>query len=173
MQSEFFDDEEFDTQPPTFQSEFGPLEQGDSDNYFGLDLPAPRRQLRRSRPPIDFSMRSSIGNYPSSQMSGSTLQNHSRQDSSPFMFAHKAASSNGLPSRLPVELIASLDPSELLHNPHYCRLRKNYNYQSQVLAMYLGKELRVDEPRAARSGPIFQGPNMLQGVCFSLIPDIR
>lgn len=163
MHGSDFDDEEFDigTLRPhpshAFRPQFGVEEDTFSD--YAVDPPARRHQLR-SRPPIDFSQ---YPDYPSSHVSGSTAV-HSNLNS--FMSSHKpplVPSFLGT-SRLPIEAIASLTIAELCHNTHYCELRDNYDYVSRVLASYLGKDLRVGEPRAASSNPLL--PNVYRGASY-------
>src|ERR1700761_4052404 len=157
MPSSDFDEDDFDwgglrsQSPPTVPSQLG-LE---DDNFGNYDAnPSVRRPLLRRTRAMDFSLQRSIAGYPSSQMSGSTLRAHSDPS---FALPAKAASSIGVPSRLSIEAIVSLTPSELDHNPFYRELLDDNAYLSRVLATYLGKELRVTHPHAARNDDVFRG----------------
>ena len=135
----------------------------DDDGTLATTKHLPPSQLR-SRPPIDFSGRgSTVGsntNYGSNTDYGSdahylaTLfsRPHSQISSSSHsvfkpraLFLCKTPSLDMSP-RLPVAIIASLTISELSHNPHYCELCQKYNHVLDVLATYVGRDLKPHPP---------------------------
>ena len=120
---------------------------------FSVDTLRVPRPFLRSRPAMDFSGQhpSLPSSRPPSHMSGSTL--HSTSNPS---FARKAVSNNFYPQFSP-EAIATLTVSELYHNPHFRKLRQQYDYVSGALAMYRDRERA--ESRAAS--------------CNALVPDIH
>ncbi len=126
----------------------------------------PRHQLR-SRPPIDFddarhsTVSTNVGlpaftaaTHPLSRMSGSTLHSGLGREAA-HSFPHKMPS-----SRPSVDVIASLTVSELCSNPHYVKLRDEFDHVSKALAMSVARGYA--EPPAVESDTLV--PDIYQGV---------
>jgi hypothetical protein len=136
-------------------------------------MPMPRHMLR-SRPAINFSAcDSSTGtdfSFPASaaayqtatSMSGSTR--YSGVNATAIPPPPKKASLGpgpGVPSpSVPVQVIASLTISDLHWNPHYRKLRQQFDFVSQTLAQYAERALM--ESHALRNEPSI--PDKLRGV---------
>ncbi|KAH9016465.1 hypothetical protein EDB85DRAFT_2155921 [Lactarius pseudohatsudake] len=157
------DDDDLDDAPPGLflpHSETVPNE----DGYM------PRPPLRRSRPPIDFSARRSPADTdlnftapafapPRSHMSGSTLHS-SLRPSMAHSFPRNTSLHSAPLARLPLDAIAALTDSELHHNPHYRKLRRDHDHLASVLSTYLERDLA--EYRTAKSEGLV--PDIYQGV---------
>ncbi|KAH9020748.1 hypothetical protein EDB85DRAFT_2152869 [Lactarius pseudohatsudake] len=158
-------DDDFDDAPPGLflpNSETVP-NRDDEDEYM------PKPPLRRSRP-IDFSARRSTADTdlnfsattfapPHSHMSGSTLQSSLRPSMAHSFLRNTSLNSASL-ARLPLDAIAALTDSELHHNPHYCKLRRDHDHLASVLSTYLERDLA--EYRTAKSEGLV--PDIYQGV---------
>ena len=126
----------------------------------------------RSRPDIDFSGRSSTSQSdflipPStcpascpapSHISGSTL--YSQIDHSVSHKAEKHPSASLLP-RPSKGVLESLTVEELYHNPHYKKLRREYDRLSETFTRFLGREL--GEARPVDRSVV---PDICQGVWY-------
>ncbi|KAH9011340.1 hypothetical protein EDB85DRAFT_2160067 [Lactarius pseudohatsudake] len=157
------DDDDLDNAPPGLflpHSETVPNE----DGYM------PKPPLRRSRPPIDFSARRSPADTdlnftapafapPRSHMSGSTLHS-SLRPSMAHSFPRNTSLHSAPLARLPLDAIAALTDSELHHNPHYRKLRRDHDHLASVLSTYLERDLA--EYRTAKSEGLV--PDIYQGV---------
>ncbi|KAH9029176.1 hypothetical protein EDB85DRAFT_2147493 [Lactarius pseudohatsudake] len=158
-------DDDFDDAPPGLflpNSETVP-NRDDEDEYM------PKPPLRRSRP-IDFSARRSTADTdlnfsatafapPRSHMSGSTLQS-SLHPSMAHSFLRNTSLNSASLARLPLDAIAALTDSELHHNPHYRKLRRDHDHLASVLSTYLERDLA--EYRTAKSEGLV--PDIYQGV---------
>jgi hypothetical protein len=126
---------------------------------FGVDTLRAPKPLLRSRPAIDFSGRHSTI-YPSQLPSLTSGSTHSSSNHS--IYPRKA---DFIPQFSP-EAIASLTISELYHNPHFRKLRQQFDYVSGALAMYRDRERA--ESQAAKSNILV--PDIHQGSSHFLIP---
>jgi hypothetical protein len=166
MHSELSDDDVPGLPHDPFLDHFSP-DQSDSDARYLLPhfdedegtlaetdhLPRPKL---RSRPPINFSGRSTPGsdfNYSATAFSQSHSQrlgptsHSSLKPSNPF----PRKISDVLP-RLPPAVIAALTVSELYHNPHYRELRHEYDRLSGIIEVYRD----FVSPPAAINNNVFQ-----------------
>ncbi|KAH8977391.1 hypothetical protein EDB92DRAFT_2119960 [Lactarius akahatsu] len=152
FEKNFENDDDFDDTPPGLFSNLGTVrnrDDKDDDVQYMLKHPL------RSRPPIDFSgQRSTVDTDgfsalapPRSHMSGSTLRSSLHPSTVPSFPRKTSAPLARQP--LPLDAIAALTDSELLHNPHYRKLRRDHDHLTSVLTTYVERELT--EFRTARS----------------------
>ncbi|KAH9036407.1 hypothetical protein EDB84DRAFT_1560889 [Lactarius hengduanensis] len=138
---------------PRMDFRIGNEDEDELEDYMGTQL-VPRPQLR-SRPPIDFAGRSAVNTgvgppfnvatRPPSGMSDSTLHSglgHSAAYTG-MTFPRKMSSSPTSVKLVPVkavkdrptpDVIASLTVAELFYNPHYLKLREEFDHVSRALA---------------------------------------
>ncbi|KAH9051131.1 hypothetical protein EDB83DRAFT_2522222 [Lactarius deliciosus] len=152
FQKNFENDDDFDNTPPGLFSNLGTVcNRDDKDD----DVQYMPKHSLRSRPPIDFSgQRSTVDTDgfsafapPRSHMSGSTLRSSLHPSTVPS-FPRKTSAPLAR-QLLPLDAIAALTDSELLHNPHYRKLRRDHDHLTSVLTTYVERELA--EFRTARS----------------------
>jgi hypothetical protein len=120
-------------------------------NTFEMDTLRARRSKLRARPPIDFHEARSTA----SEMSGSTLP-PVPPTSNASSYLGKASSVGFRPKFSP-EDIASLSVLDIYHNPHYRKLRQQYDHVSGVLASYLGRDLEANVTKSTLIPDIHQG----------------
>ncbi|KAH9008717.1 hypothetical protein EDB83DRAFT_2531487 [Lactarius deliciosus] len=152
FQKNFENDDDFDDTPPGLFSNLGTVHNRDDKDDDVQYMP---KHSLRSRPPIDFSgQRSTVDTDgfsafapPHSHMSGSTLRSSLHPSTVPSFPRKTSAPLARQP--LPLDAIVALTDSELLHNPHYRKLRQDHDHLTSVLTTYVERELA--EFRTARS----------------------
>ncbi|KAH8979001.1 hypothetical protein EDB92DRAFT_1906509 [Lactarius akahatsu] len=131
----------------------------------------------RSRPPIDFSARHSTIDTIDSDVNFSAFappRSHILHPSTAPKTSLGSASLVRQPG-FPLDAIVALTESELIHNPQYCKLRRDHNHLASVLTTYIEQELaEFHTVRSDSLAPdIYQVPCTVNSSCAASCADSR